>query len=483
MTDHCHPRPFVPRCSSLPTLLLLGILATSAAAQAQWSQLTHSTPPSARQSARFTAFDTVNDRIVLFGGSPTNGIYLNDTHVLQCSTGTWTQITGGPAPQPRYGHSLTYDPVRNEVILFGGLLFNGNGPLNNETWAFRGNTWVPLAPAQAPAARFLHSTVFDTNRGVIVLFGGGLSATTSDTWEWNGNNWIQRATTIPSPFPLRSNSAIAYDPVRQRTVIFGGRVNNSWLQGTLEWDGAVWTNVTPAANNPPGRAGAAMAYHAGLDRIVMFGGVGGPTATAGNYLGDTWYWDGTSWTQVLPGVVPSPRASTGFVYDPVRDRGVMFGGNLTSTHFNSLWAFQSATPARLVPFGQGCVGSVPAPTLTAADHTRPWLGDSYGLRIGGLPPSGICVLVTGLSNQFWNGLPLPLDLTLLGMPACDALVSPDLLNAVFHQGSAVVTTTLPLNPAVAGLSIYQQALVFHPGALNPLGALTSNGIEAELGLR
>jgi hypothetical protein len=38
-------------------------------------------------------------------------------------------------------------------------------------------------------------------------------------------------------------------------------------------------------------------------------------------------------------------------------------------------------------------------------------------------------------------------------------------------------------PAPVFLSIYQQALVFHPGALNPLGALTSNGIEAELGLR
>lgn len=472
--------PRLPRLFS--TCLLLGALATCAAAQAQWTQLTQTAAPSQRQSARFTAFDTANDRMVVFGGSLASGTLLNETHVFQCATATWTQITGGPTPSARYGNSLTYDPVRNEVLLFGGRL--PNTVLNNETWVFRNNGWTQLTPLHAPAPRFLHSVVFDTARGVAVLFGGGLSATTSDTWEWNGIDWVQRATTIPSPFPARSNSAIAYDPVRQRTVVFGGRdPNGAWLQGTLEWDGTVWTNVTPSGANPPGRAAAMMEYHAGLDRVVLYGGLAGTASSAGSYLGDTWYWDGTSWTQVFPGVVPSPRASSGFVYDPLRERCLMFGGNQAGTHFNALWSFQSAAPARLLPFGQGCAGGVPAPTLAAADHRRPWLGSSYALRVNGLPASGLFVTITGLSNQAWNGVPLPVDLAPIGMPGCPLLVSAEVVAGAFHTGAAEVTVTLPNQPSAAGLSFYHQAIVLHPSAGTPFGALSTNGVEARLGLR
>jgi len=459
--------------------LFLVALVGSLTAQGQWTLLPQAATPTARQSARMMAYDAANDRLVLFGGSPASGTYLGDTRVFACATNTWSQVTGGATPSPRYGHSMVYDPVRNEVVLFGGQLVNGNGPFNNETWAFAGTSWQQRTPTNAPPARFLHSATFDTVRGVMVLFGGGgPPATTSDTWEWDGVNWTLRATTIPSSAPLRGNSAIAYDPVRQRTVIFGGRTTTSFFNDTLEWDGTTWTNVTPATGNPGNRAAAAMAYDAGLNRIVMTNG-----NTATSQLNDTWYWNGTSWTQVFPGTPPLPRGNSGFAYDSARERLLLWGGSSTIGHYNELWAFRSATPARLQPFGQGCAGAIPAPTLAPADLRRPWLGDIYAIAVQGLPSSGIVVLVTGLSDQTFGGLPLPLSLAPLGMPGCDALVSPDVLDAAVHFGSKTFALTLPLQPAFAGQSFFHQALVLTPLAGNAFGGLVSNGMEAVLGLR
>jgi Galactose oxidase, central domain len=467
------PSPARRRTTLVASLLTVCSLTCPSLAQATWSPVPQSTPPVARQSARMMAYDQVNDRIVLFGGSPASGTYLGDTRVFACGTGTWSQVVSAQAPAPRYGHSLTYDAARNEVILFGGRLTNANGALDNQTWAFNGTTWQQRSPQNAPTARFLHATVYDSMRSVIVLFGGGSAAVTSDTWEWDGVNWTQRATTIPSPNPLRSNSAIAYDPVRQRTVIFGGRTTSTFFGGTLEWDGTAWTNVTPAVGpNPPNRAAAAMTYHAGMHRVVMHNG-----NTATNNLNDTWYWDGTAWTEVFPGTPPAQRGNSGMVYDSLRDRLVLFGGNGPTQHHNDLWSFASATPARLQSFGQGCGGTVPVPVLTPADHRRPWLGDTYAVAVNGLPSGGLVVMATGLSAP-----PVPFPLGGVGMPGCSGLVSPDLLQAMLHAGSAAFAFAVPNQPALAGLSLYHQALVFHPG-VNPFGAVTSDGMQAVLGLR
>ena len=59
-----------------------------------------------------------------------------------------------------------------------------------------------------------------------------------------------------------------------------------------------WTQQHPAVH-PPARAGAAMAYDAATGTAVLFGG-----NNPGGQLGDTWTWDGTTWTQQAP--VPSP---------------------------------------------------------------------------------------------------------------------------------------------------------------------------------
>src|SRR5262245_52398405 len=83
--------------------------------------------------------------------------------------------------------------------------------------------------------------------------------------------------------PSGRETVLAYDSVRQRTVLFGGSAGNQRFGDTWEWDGFVWAQRAPA-NSPSPRTNHAMAYDAARQRVVMFGGYDG------TILGDTWEW-------------------------------------------------------------------------------------------------------------------------------------------------------------------------------------------------
>ncbi len=86
-----------------------------------------------------------------------------------------------------------------------------------------------LRATDGPTARMAHAVVYDSARGVTVLFGGWHWVPShledlGDTWEWDGNTWTQRATDGPSP---RHDHAMAYDSARGVTVLYGGRLGEA----------------------------------------------------------------------------------------------------------------------------------------------------------------------------------------------------------------------------------------------------------------
>ena len=103
----------------------------------------------------------------------------------------------------------------------------------------------------------------------------------------------------------RSGHVMAYDEVRQRTVLFGGGHPNTVysLGDTWEWDGQNWTDVTPLSISPKLR-GAAMCYDSARRRIVMFGGVLNNTWSASS---QTWEWDGKRWYLMRSVISPTAR--------------------------------------------------------------------------------------------------------------------------------------------------------------------------------
>lgn len=158
--------------------------------------------------------------------------------------------------------------------------------------------------AAGPSARQAHAMAWDAARQQVVLVGGlsEFGAALDDTWVWDGAAWTLAAPAGGVLTP-RYVAGLAYDAGRERVVLFGG-FGPAPLSDTFEWDGSAWTEVV-VASAPPGRAGPAMAYDAAAGHVVMFGGTANPAV-----LDDTWTFDGTAWTQ-LAVVGPAGRYMAG----------------------------------------------------------------------------------------------------------------------------------------------------------------------------
>lgn len=201
-------------------------------------------------------------------------------------------------------------------------------------------SWTQLQTAGAqPIERIVAGTVFDSARGKLVLFGGGSNGGyLNDTWEWDSVGtpaWTQK-TTANQP-SIRGQMGCAYDPVRDRTVVFAG-YDGTFLGDTWEYNGSDWTLVNN--QGPSNRCGSVMVFDAARGKIMLFGG----QQVGGLFPNDTWEWDGTTWTQLDPGggSAPPGRYGHALAYDPVLGRIVMFGGWL-STNLGNTWAWNGTS--------------------------------------------------------------------------------------------------------------------------------------------
>src|SRR5204863_268637 len=75
---------------------------------------------------------------------------------------------------------------------------------------------------------------YNTDRKVVVLYGGQSSSGISDVWEWDGTVWTSKSSqTVP---PARDNCAMAYDEARHVSVMFGGFGLSGGAGDTWTWD-------------------------------------------------------------------------------------------------------------------------------------------------------------------------------------------------------------------------------------------------------
>jgi hypothetical protein len=233
----------------------------------QWTQMPLlPTRPSARGRAVMT-YDAGHRRVILFGGTTTSAVYDNETWAY---TGTaWTLLaSGGSAPPGRIGGMLTYDAVRDVVVLFGG---NGASGDLDDTWELADATWTQVTPVQKPPARAFGGLVYDAANMRSVLFGGIRTpgGAAADVWTYDGATWAPLATTnAPSP---RSHMSVAYDAGRGTVVVFGGRNDPVLYDDTWELRGTTWSPLGDVTS-PSARSDAALAYDARRSQLVLFGG-------------------------------------------------------------------------------------------------------------------------------------------------------------------------------------------------------------------
>ncbi len=197
-----------------------------------------------------------------------------------------------------------------------------------------------------------------------------------------GHGWTRLgplATDEPSP---RERSAAAWDAADGSLVLFGGLADVALSDTWIRQDGA-WSSAQ-ADVSPPARALHTMVYDPQRERVVLFGGAAGNTKP----FGDTWVWDGTAWTEQFPTTSPPARAFHAMVYDGTADQIVLTGGQ--GEDFASLsdtWVLKDDTWRSLAT----SVGGLPGQTQLGWDPVR----DKVVMTTGASDGTGATWLLDG----------------------------------------------------------------------------------------
>lgn len=350
------------------------IMAISSAATAQpaavWYQA-NSLPAIQRDYAGMT-YDSARGVCVMFGGHTTD-LYLGDTWEWNGRSWTRRSLTG---PDPRENCVMVYDESRGVTVLYGGYanLTVPETPAGrrvfSDTWEWDGNTWTQRM-VTGPGQREASCMAYDSDRHVCVLFGGYVESTgyANDTWEWNGTTWSQRIASNSAGSPSkRVLSFLVYDSDRHKTVMFGGWTSTN-MNDTWEWDGVSWTPRETSAIPP--HHSHCMTYDRSRHLTTLFGG-SVSTSFDGDFSGDMWTYDGTTWTlEATEG--PPARQRLSMAYDSRRKVSVMFGGQLDHGRAYDTWEYGTDTDGDRVPDGSDNCPNVA--NADQADVNGNYIGD------------------------------------------------------------------------------------------------------------
>ena len=278
----------------------------------EWTQLE---PIGDRPIARHchtAVYDPPANRMTIFGGCADHfcNVRLADVWVLMNADGTggppqWIQLFPSGTPPPSRSHlQAAYDSTNNRMIIFGGRGASIFSPLN-DTWVLTNANglggqpqWIQLAPAGTlPVPRVSHSAVYDALSNRLIIFGAhpvGSNPSLNDTWVLANANglggppqWTQLNPTNPPPG--RYGHPATYDPATNRMMFFSGTapvgyVSDSWVLTNANGIGgpSAWSRIIPTGALPIAREGHRAVYDQASNRMVIFGG------WTGFQLNDTW---------------------------------------------------------------------------------------------------------------------------------------------------------------------------------------------------
>jgi hypothetical protein len=265
--------------------------------------------------------------MIVFGGQLTQlpGICTNEVWVLANASGvtgspTWIQLNiSGTAPSPRAYHSAVYNPVSNQLIVFGG---NDCVQTNsNDVWVLSnanglGGTpfWTQIVPSgTAPAPRDAHTAIYDISNNRMTIFAG------------------------------RTNPVFGFSYYN---------LNDVWVLSNANGQGGspVWTQLFPSNTLPVPRGAHAATYDSASNRMTVFGGATSSLGTTNSPLNDVWVLSNAnglegiaSWTQLFSyGILPPTRIGHSAVYDPGSQRMTIFGGINSYPLLNDVWVLTNA---------------------------------------------------------------------------------------------------------------------------------------------
>lgn len=305
----------------------------------RWSQLELTPSPGERGLlSGASRGDPAGGRAFFFGGERGEHDQLQDLWSFE--EGRWRELTprGGSLPKPRRGHTLTFDPVRRTLVLFGGRLTLAPGkPLLNDLWELGPDQrWQQrVVDRETPSPRGWAASVWHPRRARVLVFGGfAARGRVDDLWSWDGREWAREPSRGPSP---RQSSALCTWWSRRSAVLFGGGDGKGVLNDLWELGPAGWVRLDPGGRSPPPRRRGGLVEEPG-GGLLLFGGYRG----TGNPTHDLWRWrPEEGWVELeLPAGAPSPRTHAAFM-ELGGGRYLLYGGlDRRRRHLGETWLLE-----------------------------------------------------------------------------------------------------------------------------------------------
>ncbi|NNC75187.1 MAG: hypothetical protein HKN93_06710 [Acidimicrobiia bacterium] len=299
--------------------------------------------PSGRRGHAMAALG--DGRLLVVGGwtvASNARTWLGDSWVYETGTGTWTEVESMPQ---RAHHALAAGG--GQVLLFGGYV--GASEVYGDTRVFRDGEWDRLDDSGGPDGRAGAVLTYDNAAESFVLFGGDeepLDARIAEpeTWIFANESWTAVAVEespahLTEGHPVLFELALSYDTQSERVILLIG--------GDETWAFETATGTWEQRSAPDSAADfmIAAAYHAGLDRVIAYGGA--PTAATQ----ETWSYDydSDSWGLIPTATSPGPIADHAMAYDQATNAVYLFGGTDEplglgdpETPSAAMWAFDGS---------------------------------------------------------------------------------------------------------------------------------------------
>ena len=278
------------------------------------------------------------------------------------STFGWQQLSpAGSAPARRRDHSLVAaaSDKRQWLLLFGGV--GSEGELA-DLWRYdiTGDEWTQLGDG-GPSARHGHNAAWDGPTGRMLIFGGQSGNDFfNDLWQYETetDTWTELSPAGPVP-PTRYGAASARRPNPADVTIVGtpeppptgadglpgqlvvshGFTNSGRLDDTWRYDieTGAWTDISPEGERPIKRCLLRGVWDTIRDRLVVYGG----QSTSEPYLGDLWTLSDSGWSELARQPNPGARNLYAMVFSHARRQMLLFGGRTAAGPTNDLWLFDA----------------------------------------------------------------------------------------------------------------------------------------------
>ena len=336
------PTEIEPPATALPAATETPVPATPPAplAEGGWTQIVAENSGPAPRYDHSALVDPVRGQIVVFGGRGSST--LGDTWIFELGARRWREVPGA-GPSPRFGHGVVYDAAHRRMLLVMG---EGAG-FFNDAWAFDldQETWTELKANRTaddePRPRYGQSAALDSQGRVFISHGFSDQGRFDDTWVFDPTaaRWIN-LTPPEGPKPLkRCLHEIVYDAAEDRMFLYGGCSSGfgPCPQGDLwafDMQAQAWTEITFSGMAPEARSNPSLAFDAARPALFLFGG-----KTAAGPTGDTWRYDLAQgeWGGLESEIAPGPRSSQGTGYDAQNRRVYVVGGQTAQGPDMEIW--------------------------------------------------------------------------------------------------------------------------------------------------